>query len=424
MNLKLCIRRFAVLLLCLFILIPELQAHTASQPELGNVSSHSDSMKTGVALSGSTSLNFNEACKQVLLKFCSENGESSLALEDSLRHFEERLDHKREELRRCYEILSSAIDRGILTSKSNHVELCKHLIIELGDPSQVNQGNHNTCTLAALETKLYTEAPSVVCSIILQALSGTITGFSGQTAKLPADLIEPDRESRLFHVGSPCRSYASQIFQIAVANLYWQNQTEDPRGIKVPLGSLRYIQQPGGPTFHGDTGERLVIRWADDIREHVASQSGMPENSPAFSMRCLMGAYEMLTGRSAKPFLLAHKSRPENKPATLFNGSNDLANKLSNLKQSGQLPAIIAIHPNGGVIQTAPRLTFRAAPGVLQLITPKCTSWHVVCVTDYKADTGEVNIDNFWGPRSDFVKDRSLQLSELHASTYESKPKK
>jgi hypothetical protein len=422
MNKKMWQQMLAVTLLCLLTLSQNL-AYAATIA--GGSSPATPNAVPALSLSGGASISFTEASKKLLLNFCAESGEAASILEKSLQKFEDRLRLHTEELNKCYSLLCGAIDRGTLqATKDSHVELLKHLIIELGDSSQVNQGNHNTCTLAALETKLYNESPSVVCSIVLQALTGTVTGINGQTATIPAAMLEPDRESQLFRIGSPCRSFSSQLFQIAVANLYWQSQTKDPRGIKVPLGSMSYIQQSGGPMFHGDTSERLVIKWADDIREHVSSPCGLPENSPAFSMTCLMGAYEMLTGRSAKDFLLAHKSRPENKPATLFGNMSDLGNKLSNLKRSGQLPAIMAIHPDGGIIQTAPRLRLIAGPGVLELATPKSTSWHVVCITDYTEDSDEIHLDNFWGPRSDFVNDRSLHLSELYSSSFEAKSKK
>ena len=424
MNKKVCARVLAAMFFCTMLLAQNLQACATT------ISAESTAAPSGIvngtlSLTGGTSINFTEASKRLIVKFCAETTESAQKIEASLQSFEERFSSNKEEVKKCYESIGNAIDRGIISSdKASDIELCKHLVTELGDPSQVNQGNHNTCTLAALETKLYNETPSTVCGLIFQALTGTVTGQNGQTAVIAANMVQPDREAQLFHTGSPCRSYSSQIFQIAAANLFWQSQSRDPRGIKVAQGSIRYVQQEGASLFPGDTCERLIIQWADDIREQVSSTSGLPENSPAFSMACLLGTYEMLTGRSAKNFLLAHKSRPENKPASLFSNTDDLSNKLSALKKAGQLPAIIALHPNGGIIQTAPRLTLRAAPGVLQLTPQRSSSWHVVCISDYNAETGEVNVDNFWGPRSDYVKDRSIKLAELYTSSFDSQAKK
>ena len=343
---------------------------------------------------------------------CSADG-----IDADLSRFDQRMVSKdRSEVKECLRLIEGALHSYVERGDEDGVMLCLHLVRELADQTRVNQGNHNTCAIAALETKLYTMNPSAVCRLVIQAKTGSIHSADGIVTVIPAKCIAPDREAQLFTPDSIYRSYSSQLFQIAVANVYWQRQVVDPRGIKVPLGSIRFVQEDGAGIFSGDTRERLIINWAEGIREFVAGANNMPESGPAFTMHCINRAYELVTGQKCETFILSHRSFGQNKNAMIFSDVNDLSKKLAELKNAGKLPAIIAISPQGSFIQTIPKLVLLRESGAPA--PPKNTgAWHVVCIHDFHAETGEVNIDNFWGPGSDYLNDRSLTIAQLYGST-------
>lgn len=338
-------------------------------------------------------------------------------IETSLLKFYGRMINKKDDHASCLQLIGKALSSFEKEKDTEGVELCRQLIEQLANPSQVNQGNHNTCALAALESRLIREVPSIVCRIVFEARTGIVNSSDGRKVFLPEVCRKPDREARVYQAGKETRSYPSQLFQIAAANIYWQTQKKDARGINVPEGSIAFVQdETRGATFDGDTHERLVIQWTGN-REFVSNMNGLPENSPSFSMDCLMKTYEMLTNKSAKHFLLAHRSTENNKPATLFRNKADLASRLRGLKRSGELPAIVAIHPDGELIQTSPRLLLHSPSQSVQLLRPK-SSWHVVCINDIDESTGQVELDNFWGPTSDYLDDKKLPLDQLYASSF------
>lgn len=336
----------------------------------------------------------------------------------SLVSFERRMVLHPNEIMSTYSILQAASSKYIKENNENGMELCKQLIMELADPTQINQGKHNTCALAALQAHLYTECPSVVCNVIFQTFEGNLIGNNGRLVVISEAMRGPDREARYYRTGGSLRSYPSQLFQIGAANLYWQAQCKDPRGIKVPAGAITYVESDSSPTFAGDTGERLIINWSDDVREYISSAAGLPETNPGFSMKCVRDTYEMLTGRPGDRFLLAHKSRIENKPAQLFASENDLGKKLADMKRNGQLPAVMAVHPDGDFLQT-PKLVLRSPAGSTnRAVVRHDTEWHAICITDYNEETGEVSVDNFWGPHADFVNGKHLALHALYQSSF------
>lgn len=314
---------------------------------------------------------------------------------------------------------SPAADGAVTPEYKNTVKLCWHLVVELSDPSQVNQGNHNTCALAALESYLYARQPSLVCATVLHAHSGKIVLANGETIAMPPQNIEPDLEARFFHADGTKRSYASQLFQIAAANIYWHCQRKDPRQMAVPYGSISYVQDyTESVDGHNDTRERLIINWAPGLTEQVVVDGCWPDSSPSFSLNAIDATYRLLAGRSDSPALLSHKKRHGARPVMLFASEDDLCRKLQALKQEGALPAIISVNPEDSSIAFGPRVLTAGTGNSSYHVGSFGSrgSWHVVCINDYDETSNKVAVDNFWGSRSDHLGENKLSLHELFRS--------
>ena len=294
--------------------------------------------------------------------------------------------------------------------------LCWHLLIELAEPSQINQGFHNTCALAALEKILCYKDPSLLCNLVLQARSGKILLSNERVIILPGSNLRPDRESRSFRRGGGFRSYAGQLFQIAAANAFWQSQNVDPRGIEIKPGSIMYVQdfeKESGKK--GDTGERLIIKWSDNLSEYVTDGSAW---GPCFDLDRLAVTFQLLTGKTTFPPLLVYKSRGAGRNVTKFGSEEDLRRNLLQFKRQGELPAIVSINPANLSCRKA---RFYRADGGGRIIYLYSSSnadiWHVLCIIDYDENKDIVKLDNSWGPSA-----RGNNSQSVHSLFAESLP--
>ena len=325
-----------------------------------------------------------------------------------------------DEIAACSRIIWAALNDIDSNSSEKLNLLCWHLLLDLATPSQINQGNHNTCALAALESYLAVKHPSVVCKVVLDALNNKYTLADGRKIQIDERNLSPDRESLHYQAGGTYRSYASQLFQIAAANAYWQEQKLDPRMTKVPLGSIRYIQDYSYPGSNSrDTGERLLIFWPENTIEQVTGEDGLfPASSPCLNLEAIDQTYKLITQMSDAPALLAHKSKGCGKPVLKFSDEASLKKILKELKAKDSFPAIISLNMNSTVLNPAKGLLVVSDNKLVYANTlSRFRGWHVLCVDDYDEIADATAIDNFWGSSSDFL-ERKLSSHELWSGSF------
>lgn len=75
--------------------------------------------------------------------------------------------------------------------------------IQTSYPSSVRQGNHNTCAVAALESRLYRRSPSIVAELLRDAIVyGEVRSRSGAKWKVDAQVLNPDSEALAWRSGA------------------------------------------------------------------------------------------------------------------------------------------------------------------------------------------------------------------------------
>lgn len=345
-------------------------------------------------------------------------GVDSKLVEERLAQFEKRMRRRGDsaEIAACYAELNRLCKNEGTCDDAKL--LGRHLLIELADPTQVNQGNHNTCALAALQTRLYDRIPSVVCRTVREALSGNISVANGKSVRLAESNIAPDSDASSFRPDTPYRSYASQLFQLAAANVFWQSRSKDELGHNIPQGAVRYVQDYCRfPQFDRDTRERLLICWSDNVVEYVMDESGKAECSPRFCMEYIDQTYKLLTGDDRHLSLLAHKNKSVYKSVLGFKTEAALLNQLKKLKNKSSFPALISVRMSSRTFSPIQKLKFANAHTILRAQEELNKGWHVVCITDYDEKSQLVSIDNFWGPYSDHFNQDGISLHALYLSS-------
>jgi hypothetical protein len=202
---------------------------------------------------------------------------------------------------------------------------------QAADPLIITQGAHPTCALASLETSLYKNNPAQATRLVNEVLrTGKFITTDGTEIKIDPLSLRPEDRSLAanktkFHDPNEIfgyRSYASQVFQNTVANIYWQRQTETPylrflakpAHETVPKGSMRYemldVTDSAGNTELKDqlvdyhTGQRRVLAGGpsiytlhelEDMGRQIGGQQTVPtiiaDGSPVLASSAAFKAY-------------------------------------------------------------------------------------------------------------------------------------
>ncbi|CAN5133482.1 hypothetical protein BH10CYA1_BH10CYA1_56640 [soil metagenome] len=249
-----------------------------------------------------------------------------------------------------------------------------------------DQGFHNTCNVTTLERRLNVTNPAEAARIVSEVgLTGQFQSKDGKMIKLDAASLHEDKEASL-QFGDKAtdgkRNYASQLFDQAEINNYWQHQ-------KPPLF---YSQE--APTSQSDTGERLKYANGTEVK----GPDGKPMRQPALSTDAMaeIGKDLGFTGK----FIISNAD-------VAGPGQSDGTSKVHNYQEfndaltNGQPPAIIMVNSNDRLFGGNGD---KGGSG----------GWHVVNVSDYKeGPPAQVFMTNQWGSANN----KWVSVSDLYNST-------
>lgn len=173
--------------------------------------------------------------------------------------------------------------------------LAEQVLAHCSNPNTVKAGQHNTQLIASMEAKLYEKSPSIVaCALADVAANASLTTATGKVVVLDTGSLQPETDTSL----SGGRTLASQLFQVAIANVHWQNQRKDHTGRLIKKGRIQFTQT-NEKCSDLDTGERLTVAYEDGTVETLIDQGTMePLTDPAISNAQLKNVYVSLTGRA------------------------------------------------------------------------------------------------------------------------------
>lgn len=280
------------------------------------------------------------------------------------------------------EILSTLLQIGRVLDPNNKLEhgdkglLARSMMANAADNTAIDQGGHNTCNVTALQARLYGHEPSIPSKVIADiAVAGKFI-TADETHVTPMNL-DPDGEASLDPTPDGARNYASQLFQLAAVNAYWNRQDTMPGGKTVGKGNIQYAQTKEGECLLDvsvDPPQRVKFNtidagqpWLDIFRisEICAQLSGKPPENFGikrwFLSRELEGVTEVMT----------------------LNGFRERLNKF---KEQNAFPVLVEVD--------AAKAPFGDGKGY---------GPHVVTITDYDPKTDLLTVDNQWGKGADLT---------------------
>lgn len=274
-------------------------------------------------------------------------------------------------------------DNDKLPKAADRAKLAEQIMSHAADPTRIDQGNHGSCGVAAMESQMYTKSPSEAARIVADvATTGSFTGADGKKVTPDSSLIPADGQAKKDRTKDGERDYASQLFQDSA--------------ISVVYGSYKRVE-PDPNKKPPDSGDRHQPRGSLQTKE----------GAPGLTPDELAKINEKISGDKNLIPILEGNNVNEGDGQIHVNNEAELKAKLAELKEQGKLPAIILVNTNH-----EPFLTDSGKGAG----APKAGSegLHYVTITDYDPKTGAIKLDNQWGKDSDHT---SVTTQELFLAT-------
>lgn len=291
-------------------------------------------------------------------------------------------------------------------TRENRVVLAEQVLDQAAHPMSIDQGYHMTCNVTTIECRTYAKYPSSAAKLVTDvALTGVFETRNPRDndVRLDRESLRPDREAQLNPPRDGSRSYASQIFQLTAANIAWQRRSFDPNGNTVARGDLKYVQV--SPINREDTGERVRNANGETIRIKDEDGKVSKITDPSLDAGALVSINKEITRRDEENFIIQNHAAGGEPFVAGIGSENDLAEVL--VKEKAQYPLIVVVHTYHDPFWKDSGGGVKGGAGGEQ------GGWHVVNVTGYNAQTGDVTVSNQWGDRTD----KKVSLSTLYKAT-------
>lgn len=325
-----------------------------------------------------------------------------------------------QEVHETYENISRLISgtRDTPLTKEKRLKVAEQIMSQAAKPTSINQGNHNTCGVAAIETRTYTRYPAEASKLVADvALTGhyqtpvqkgadgkDIPGSSVEVTVNPASLQEMNDA-----VPKPeqSRSLSSQVFQITAVNVHYAQENAKTN----PPGQLRYEQVPVPPANADmDTGERIY-----DYATNPPTLKS--KNSPMLTDDNVVEVSNAIVGKHEKGVLLVEKNNTfgDGRSINSFHSERDFEDYVARLKQQGKLPTIIRVDSNNEPFYTDSGGGKAGGSG----------GPHAVTITDYTPGKppdvpAKVSVDDQWGPAADHLGQKAISVHDIYEAMHRS----
>jgi hypothetical protein len=315
----------------------------------------------------------------------------------------------RQEVLGVYENVSRLLDAkgNQPVSRENRIVLAEQVLEQAAHPMGIDQGQHLTCNVTTVEARIYSKYPSKAAALVADvALTGKFETENPRDNDVVLDRssLKPDKEAANNPPKDGERSYASQIFQMTAANIHWQRRLFDPNGVGVARGELRYVQIE--PINSEDTGERVRNSKGETlkIRDEDGKESKITE--PFLDVGDLVSISNEITRKTETNFALANSAECFDCYVHGFKTEQEFAKVLKDEKS--QYPLILMVHTYNEPFWKDSGHGGKGGAG------GDMGGWHVVNVNSYNEKTGEVQISNQWGDKTD----KKVSLSTLYKATF------
>lgn len=337
--------------------------------------------------------------RKEVLNLAAANGIDKNVFAGQMRALEDRVKAKEttaSEVKSTYDNVARLLrnDGNSQLSKGDMNRLATQVMKHASDPSMVFQGAYNTCTVAALEVRTYTRNPGAAAKLVADVAEKGFFRSSFDGTRVDVDR-KPHGESLLAEKDNT-RTHASEIFQVAAANLHWTDKGKQYSQITPGAdGGYSSVRRKNNTE---DNGERLVDK-----------KTGRPvENGELHYPAIPDGSYDKIasriTGRKETQVLMSHADQLNESAPNVMQpkSARQMETMLSQLRKEGKFPILVSIDANNEPFKTdGTSLTQSGSPGV----AADDDGAHMITVKKYipgeKGLPGRILIDNTWDKATD-----------------------
>lgn len=318
--------------------------------------------------------------------------------------------HKRalDEASKTYEqtsrLLADKADAPTGVTAAQRVEITKTIMSNAAVPTSIDQGYHNTCNVNTVEVRAFTRTPSDATRVIVDsAMTGSFKTKDGHNIVIDRGSLQPDKEASQNPTPDGARNYASQIFQVAAVNAFYQPESNGnirycvtkPDGTAKPPSDggdflMDYSQNPPQKMTDPNNGvwKRFKMWWNNES-DHYSEQ-------PNLGWTDIKKSGERITGDKSDWYLAE------------WNGGKteaEFAQRIADAKAKGNLPLVVQVHTGNEPFYTDSNHGAAGGSG----------GAHVVTIQDYiPGPPAKVKIDNSWGSSADHNSDaNAVPLHDL-----------
>ncbi len=315
-------------------------------------------------------------------------------------------------------------DRGLRAPVNKRLQLAQELLAQSAEPKTVCQGTFSRGSLAAIEHHVYLADPAKICRLVVDiALTGKFTATDGTSHTMSPESLEPQSQPNTVEDG--LRSFATQLFQVAIANLAHESvglrntpQTQEGADKKYSIEPLdRLLEQDNGERLYDKvngkwelTGESPGLDDDKTIGCYLLVMARGGETYKAVNSTAEM--MKWLPGRTGVGVMIGHEDHifGFGKLLDTISSERDLMYKISDISKSNRLPVFIRVHTGNEPFLSESGNQTAGGAG----------NWHVLAITSYEPSAdgkpASVTIDNPWRARAE-QRSATLTLPELHKST-------
>lgn len=294
-------------------------------------------------------------------------------------------------------MLEAKDNPNLPVTQQQRITLAEQTMQHAASPTTIDQGQHRTCTVNSVESRMYTSAPSEAARMVADlATTGEYTTTKDRVkVTLNKDDLKPDAEATKAEKVDGSRDHASQLFQIGAVNVWYAGHEPN----------LRYEQRKIDPTLTPpDTGERIVDYSSNPPEAKrpgfFARLTGSKDdqyNRPGLTSEKIVYVGDQIEGGKSHDWQLER--------GTNVKSYEELESKLKDAKEHGKLPLVVTVHTGNEPFYTDSGEGAAGGSG----------GWHSLTITDYKAGPpASVAVDNQWGTSSDHLGDKRISLRDMY----------
>lgn len=277
--------------------------------------------------------------KEKLLKLVGDDPQTKEWFKEHMDEFEQRQQKNpdvvsKEEVRETYAQISRLLSdkTSTLLKPEEREALSQQIMLQAAMPQTISQGQHSTCSVAAVEVRTYSRDPSQAARLVTDvALNGRYHATRGPEVEIDPKTVDP--ESINSADDSANRTHASEIFERTAVNLKL-TQKNATNG-----GNLKYEQHKPGQG--SESGEGLY----DYSHLNNKGQPTFIADYPSLTDSDVVDISSFISGLDETGSFIVSESMDigDKSKITVFSSEQDFVNKLIELRNQKRFPLIFKV---------------------------------------------------------------------------------